>query len=139
MTNRIYSTTSCSSIFLVRGKERLGNNMFPILRKIPIRGGANVKPLGPNSVTPPGVVTEVSDDDLAELNSSTVFQRMVERGFYKIVTVKKETPVEKVVDDMNPKDASAPKNVDDFKPPLDPVKAEKTPVLSSVGNKKYVK
>lgn len=80
------------------------------VRSVLVNGGANVA--DKHLITPQGVVTEVSDEDLAFLKQNKMFNRMVERGFVKIEA--KEAKVEKVVADMTSRDESAPLVPDDF-------------------------
>lgn len=70
-----------------------------------VRGGAGVA----NShtiVTPRGVVTEVSDDQLAHLEKNPDFQRHKANGFIRVEVRSKE--VDKVAGDMNETDKSRP-------------------------------
>lgn len=79
-------------------------------RTVTIAGGANVATK--NLITPQGVVTEVSDEDLAFLKQNKMFNRMVDRGFIKVES--KKVDVEKVVADMTGRDESAPLVPEDF-------------------------
>ena len=69
-----------------------------------ITGGAGVA--NDRIVTPLGVMTEVSDEQLAVLKSNVVFQKHERDGF--IVVQNKKADPEKVASDMNRKDPGAP-------------------------------
>ncbi len=107
----IYSTMSQDTTYNVYGEKPAGSVINNVTQQILIRGGANVanrKAL----VTPVGVVTEVSDATLAELQKNETFQRQLKAGVLKVDAKKVE--VEKVVKDMNPKDGAAQKVASDF-------------------------
>lgn len=89
----IYSTLSASVAYEVDGK-----------REILVAGGANV----PNKhfVTPQGVVTSVTEEDLALLKKNRVFDLHSKNGYLKWHAKKVE--VEAVIADMQGYDASAP-------------------------------
>ncbi len=76
-----------------------------------VKGGHGVA--NDRLVTPLGVVTEVSDEQLAELEKNFVFQMHKKKGFL-VVRAKNADP-EKVVSVMNLKDPSAPLTEADFK------------------------
>ena len=80
MMNYIHSTASQTMVYPVyaAGKQ----NQARILKEIRIKGTANVADPA-TLVTPQGVVTEVSDEDLALLKKNPHFQRHVEKGFIK--------------------------------------------------------
>jgi hypothetical protein len=90
-----------------------GGGDLPVLkRQVLIKGGANRG--GKHLVTPQGIVTSVSDEDLAFLKTNKAFLRHMERGFVTIIEQKKEPDADKVAKDMTPKDGSAPKTADDY-------------------------
>lgn len=83
-----------------------------------IKGGANVG--GKGLITPKGVVTHVSDEELEFLETVPAFQRHKAAGH--ITVVKSAKPdAEKVAKDMTPKDKSAPKTPDDYPGDKQPV------------------
>lgn len=97
----IYSTCSMDIDFPVREKVGDAN----VLRKtIHILGGANC----PNEVlvTPKGVVSLITDDDLAYLEKHHYFKKKVKWGHFTVEN-KSEDP-DKVAADMKPKDGYAP-------------------------------
>lgn len=76
-----------------------------------IKGGTNVA--DKNFVTPQGVVTPVTDEDLELLEKNPVFQVHLKGGFVKVE--KKKVNIDKIVKDMNLKDKSRPITKADFK------------------------
>lgn len=78
--------------------------------KVFVKGGAGVA--NDRLITPYGVMTEVSDTDLAELEKNQVFIKHKEGGFLTIRA--KSADPEKVAADMNRKDKSAPLTDADF-------------------------
>lgn len=103
--NFIISTLSNSNSFPVY-KNVEGSPVSQYEKMITIRGGSNIT--DPRTlITPEGVVTEVSDEDLALLEKNVSFNDFVKGGFLK---VKKHTVAnvqKEVKKDMNPKDGSA--------------------------------
>lgn len=82
-------------------------------RKIAINGGSNVAPLPQfGIVTPKGVMTEVSDEDMELLLQDFHFNEHVKHGF--ITFEQKPMAVEKAIEGMEKKDLSAPKTPEDF-------------------------
>ena len=80
--------------------------------KVFVKGGAGVATDTGRLFTPYGVSTEVSDQDLAELEKNSVFNLHKTNGF---ITVRaKQADAEKVASDMNRKDKSAPLTDADF-------------------------
>lgn len=75
-----------------------------------IKGGAGVA--NDRLVTPLGVVTEISDDDLVELEKNGIFRLHRDAGFL-IVRPRSADP-EKVAGDMADNDKSAPLTPADF-------------------------
>lgn len=73
------------------------------LKDVLVRGGANV--INKALVTPKGVVTQVSDEQLKALESVPSFGRHKERGYIKVVDKDPKKPDE-VAKDLN-KDKSA--------------------------------
>lgn len=72
-----------------------------MLKTIRIKGGANVRNKY-TLATPTGVVTEVSDEDLALLQKDPAFQNHVAKGFMKVMNTEKVD-----VSDMEKRDRSA--------------------------------
>lgn len=108
----ITSTMSASVNYAIYGKTAGG---LPVITKeITIEGGANVmnKKL---LATPNGVVTKVTDEELALLEEHPLFKIHKENGF---VRVSKSNPQEDVMKvdtgDMQSKDASAQRVDSDY-------------------------
>lgn len=99
--NYIYSTLSApvAYTFYVKG----GGDLPSVKQKIIIKGGANVA--NEHFVTPQGVVTEVTDQELQLLKDHKLFKFHIEKGYIKIDS-KKE--IEAAIADMNGRDVSAP-------------------------------
>jgi hypothetical protein len=104
----VYST-------LTAGQEYTGwikgaGNLPKRKHSVRINGGANL--YSKRLITPLGVVTEISKEDLSFLRAHKVFQKHEKNGFLRIETQKRE--VEVVVADMEHRDASAPDTPEDF-------------------------
>lgn len=107
--NFIYSTLSCNQVYPLW--KKLENGMLERVTEVRIAGGANVA--NKNLITPKGLVTEVTDEQLELLMNDHTFKRQMAGGFLKVETV--EANPNKVALDMKPKDISAPITPDDFK------------------------
>lgn len=79
-------------------------------RAILIKGGAGIA--NDRFVTPLGVMTEVEEDEICELEANPGFQQHVKNGF--ITVQKRSADAEKVAADMNRSDPSAPKTPSDY-------------------------
>jgi hypothetical protein len=117
MTAYVYSTLATSvACAQYRPYDRPGANgkqpMRPpvLLRKVEIRGGTGVA--DKRLITPFGVGTQVSDDDLAFLMAHPKFQKWLEGGFMRVV--QRKTDPEVVAADMSRDDPSAPLTPGDF-------------------------
>ena len=76
-----------------------------------IKGGTGVA--NDRLITPQGVATEITEEDLAQLEQNPSFMQHKKDGF---VTVRaKKAEAEKVAADMNLKDESAPMTHSDYK------------------------
>lgn len=84
-----------------------------VLRRVTIKGGANIAKGGiGNFFTPNGVMTTITDEELEICEADPVFQTHKTNGF---ITVRaSENKPEKVYDDMAKKDVSAPRTPDDY-------------------------
>lgn len=93
-----------------------------VVRKVNIMGGANLPPK--TLVTPKGVLTPVSAEDLEFLVASVEFQRQQKAGYMTIIRGKSEDDLEAAVSGMQAKDGCAPKTPKDFeKPPVQGIAA----------------
>ena len=100
--NYIYSTLTAPNLYTNYVKS---NSDLPIVEsKVLINGGANVA--SKNLITPYGVVTSVTDEQLEALQQNDDFKLHVENGFIKISTAKEDADV--VAADMNSRDDAAP-------------------------------
>lgn len=105
----VYSTLSTDQEY--RG-YREGGDVKTVKWSVTVKGGANIA--SKNLITPKGVLTIVSEEELALLNENAQFNRHKERGY--IVIEKREEKAEKVAKNMKKKDESAPLTHSDFKP-----------------------
>lgn len=83
-----------------------------IARRVLIQGGHGV--MNKNFLTPLGVATEVSDDELEFLLKNDHFKFHMENGFIKVE--KKKVDTEKVAADMKLRDESSPATPADYAP-----------------------
>lgn len=84
----------------------MGKDQHKPVKKISIAGGSNVA--NKHLVTPMGVATEVSEDDLQELLSLQIFQRQMDRGFFRVVNSKRDPEQVITSTGMETADESAP-------------------------------
>jgi len=104
----VFSTLSADQEYTNWAK---GGEDLPIpVGRVLIKGGANIA--RKDLVTPYGVVTEVSDEQMKILQTNDVFKRHEERGFIKVQDVSEDP--EKVAADMEGRDKSAPLVPNDF-------------------------
>lgn len=107
----IFSTASTSLSFVEFSK--LEKNRHPkIVRKVTIRGGANV-PQKRTILTPKGIPTLISDNDLDFLMVDPNFQKFVKRGFLTVGSDERDMPA--ALAGMQAGDKSQPKVGADFK------------------------
>lgn len=105
----VYSTNSTNVEYAQYGKAE-GNAPPPVLRRVVIKGGANVA--NKHMITPYGVVTKVSDEDAAWLVTDPNFVRHQKAGHVRIET--RNVDPEVVAADMKGRDGSAPLVESDF-------------------------
>lgn len=106
MSKFICSKLSSDNVYATY-KKKGANDLPGIEKKILIKGGAGVA--NDRIVTPHGVVTEISDEELEFLQkNSPSFNRHVDRGYLKVLTKNpSESDTKKVAGDME-EDESAP-------------------------------
>ncbi|MGJ0509054.1 MAG: hypothetical protein ACR652_18425 [Methylocystis sp.] len=104
----VYSTLSADQLYTTYVKG--GNDIPRPERTVLIKGGANVATK--HLLTPRGVVTQVTAEELALLRDNKLFQLHEKNGYVKVDTSKQE--VEKAVTDMEPRDESSPLVPGDF-------------------------
>lgn len=111
--NYVYSTISADMTYCVyapkvEGNTRAGSKNI-ILKRIKIKGGAGVANTA--LITKKGFVTQISDEDLEDLEKIELFQFHVKSGHLQIE--RKKVNVNKVVENMA-KDKSSPKTPEDY-------------------------
>ncbi len=114
--NYVYSTLPTDMIYT--HWEHAGDGVpKQLVASVFIKGGAGVaqkpKP-GTDIWTPLGMVTPVSDEDLATIEKDPVF-RLHKKNKY-ITVQQKNSDVEKVAVDMNRRDNSSPMTESDYPP-----------------------
>lgn len=105
----IFSTLTNDQVYAT-WKQADGTRLPVRDQQVKINGGTGVA--SKHFVTPRGVVTEVTAEQLAILEKVPAFQRHKERGFLSIED--KRHDVEKVAADLKPNDDSAPLTPEDF-------------------------
>ena len=109
MTFYVYSTLTNSNDYVAYMPTDVKSNAI-IKKSVTINGGHLLATK--HLVTPKGVVTEVSDDDMKVCELDPGFQEHLKNGFLKIE--KKNVAPEKIAANMAPKDGSTPKTPKDF-------------------------
>jgi hypothetical protein len=106
----VYSTLTASQRYQTYTKS---DNGIPSAERpsILIQGGSNVA--DKNFVTPRGVVTKVTAEQVKELQQNELFKTHVKNGFITIED--KEVDKEKVVADLTQRSPDAPQVPQDFK------------------------
>ena len=105
MANYVYSTLTSGQVYASYIPASLDGNQIPTIEtKIEIKGGANL--IDPKTmVTPRGVATSVTDEELEILLKNPEFQAHKERGFIQIES--KKLAANKVAAGMEGRDNSA--------------------------------
>lgn len=104
----IYSTLSTDMDYASYAQN--ASDTPSIEKVIRINGGANIA--SKHFLTPKGVMTSVTDDELTLLEANPVFQIHKENGF--ILVEKKSTDADAVAKNMKSKDKSAPVTPEDY-------------------------
>lgn len=107
--NTVYSTAGAGVVFTEY--KQVTKDLNEPIRKVQVKGGANV--ITKNLITPRGVPTQITDDDLAFLEKHPLFKEMKEKGFLTVSKFKKDP--DKVAEDMTSKDRTAQRVPGDFK------------------------
>lgn len=102
--NYVYSTLTCDNTYNVYDNEGANKELPLKLRSILIKGGTGIATK--HLITPMGIVTSVTDEELAILEKDEVFQQQAKAGF--LIVSKTETNPEKIAADMVTRDGSAP-------------------------------
>jgi len=107
--NYVYSTQTCGMHYAEYEKSS-SKDIAKIIKKVLIKGGHGVA--NKHFLTPKGVVTTVSDEDMEFLLKSEAFNRHLKAGFMSYD--KKEVLPEIKAANMKDKDGSAPLTPADF-------------------------
>ena len=105
----VYSTLSNDQQYTLWKEGTNGPNVP--LHSVLIKGKANVVDTL-HLITPKGVVTAVSKDDMEFLSKDPGFNQHKENGF--ILVEQKKADANRVAQDMTPKDSSAPHTLQDY-------------------------
>lgn len=105
----VYSTLSCDNEY--RSYVKGGGDISQVESHVLIKGGAGV--MNRNIITPYGVATEVTKEQLAMLEANDQFQLHKKNGF--ITVDAKKMDADEVAKDMTKKDKSSPATMDDYK------------------------
>ena len=105
----VFSTLANDQAY-VNYHSQVGNDIPQETHRVVINGGAGVA--NDRFLTPMGVVTEVDETDVVELEKNNVFQLHLKGGFLKVQA--KSADAEKVAADMNRADKSAPLTPSDY-------------------------
>lgn len=101
----VYSTLS-SSVDYTTYVKNSPNDVSTVEHVVSIAGGANVAGKGAALITPRGVATKVTDEQVTALRENQVF-KLHEANGYITVNDKKEDP-ENVATDLTTRDESSP-------------------------------
>jgi len=104
----VYSTLSCDNEYRSYGKG--GGDIQNVVAHVLIRGGAGIA--NKNILTPKGVATQVTNEELAILESNDQFKLHVANGF--IIVENKKAEADEVAKNMTKKDKSAPATPEDY-------------------------
>lgn len=100
----IYSTLTSDNTYVIYANG--GADLKIKTHQITIKGGTGIA--NDRLITPLGVVTQVSDEDLTLLENNSVFKTHKENGFIVVQSTGKESDPEKVASDMETQDESSP-------------------------------
>lgn len=100
----VYSTLSNDNIYANYDNAGSNKDTPVLLRSVLIKGGAGIATK--HLVTPLGIATKVTDDELEHLNSNEDFQRHVKNGYIKFDNKKVNADI--AAKDMEKRDRSAP-------------------------------
>lgn len=109
----IYSTLSNDNHYHLHTEptNKKSQEVRDIIKTVTIKGGAGIATK--QLITPLGVVTKVTDEELKFLEADEAFQTHLRNGFVKIE--RKKYDVDKVVPDMSSRDGSDPITPEDSK------------------------
>lgn len=104
----VYSTLSCDNEY--RSYVKGGGDIPQVESHVLIKGGAGL--VNKNIITPRGVATEVTKEQLAMLEAHDQFQLHKKNGFIQVDA--KKIDADDVAKDMAKKDKSAPATPEDY-------------------------
>lgn len=105
------ASKASTAIAFVEYGQAPANGIPKVLRRIVVKGGANVSQ--PKTfVTPNAVLTNITQDDFDFLMKDQHFINFMSNGFMSVIS--DDQDVERVAKDMVKKDKSAPKTPDDY-------------------------
>lgn len=105
----VYSTLSCDNEY--RSYVKGGGDIDQVESHVLIKGGAGV--MNKNIITPYGIATEVTKEQLEMLERNDQFQLHKTNGF--ITVDSKKIDADEAAKNMAKKDKSAPATMDDYK------------------------
>lgn len=105
----IYSTLSCPQRY-TKYTDAVAGGVPREERAVLVQGGANVA--NKNLITPRGVVTEVTDEELVLLRQNPLFVTHETNGY--VAVEERKADVEKVVTNMEARSPDAPLTPEDY-------------------------
>lgn len=112
----VYSTLTADNTYVIYAKG--GADLKVREHAITIKGGTGLA--DKRFITPLGVATQVSDEDLKLLEANEVFKLHKDNGFIVVQESNKQEDHEKVASDMVTRDESSPVTPSDFEVDDDP-------------------
>lgn len=97
------------------------SKILPRVKMLIIKGGSGV--MGKNLITPDGVSTEVTQEEVEMLKKNTAFMRQMKRGYLKIMNEKMDAT--KAASDLEGRDKSDQMVEQDFEPDKEPTTSVK--------------
>lgn len=110
MPHFVFSTATSALEFVQYSTPKDPRVLPEVLRTVRVKGGANLA--DKHLLTPNGVMTQVTDDEADFLVQNAAFLDAMKRGFIRIE--RHAANMDSVVNDMVPKDRSAPKTPEDY-------------------------
>lgn len=102
----VISTLSNDNEYCVYDKARKQEGINVVVKKILIKGGANVQNKRTLQVSSQGVTTPVTEADFADLEQNPVFKMQCEKGFIRYIKTN-EADARRKAEKMDLKDKSA--------------------------------
>ena len=107
----VYSTLTNDQIYTLWRPSKEEGKPNVAIKKVQIKGGHGR--MGKNLVTPLGVVTEVTDEELDALQKCTAFVDHVKAGFIKVEKKKDASAQKTPLDFANPPKVGKPEDDND--------------------------